>query len=145
MRNRARLITFAAAALIAVCAAGCSDDESLRRDYIREARAIERDLIDGAMQNSSEATLAPDGPAKQLAALDDIIARFTALEPPSDWRDEHKRVVESLTKLRVSIKQLDTAMKAEDLAGVKAMLRLSQEAGAELDDALSDMRRDSQR
>lgn len=136
-----RHFTFLAVVIsLALLAGACSDDATRERDYVREASAIETELVSDV---SSRVADQPRDPEVTLRMLEDYRSRFAALEPPSQWEDEHEQVLASLTDLQVALTSLRDSMAEKNAVGVRTALVLANDASDELTEALNVMREES--
>ena len=139
MSNRAVVMIVLSCLLLAT---GCSDDATRERAYVAEASAIEKELIQGV---TSRVDGKAQDPAAGIQQLETYRARFAKLDPPSDWEDEHKQVLQGFTELQVALSSLKTALAAKDSSAVRVALISANDASDEIAAALDAMRRDSQR
>lgn len=119
---RSMCVTIVAAALLGV--AGCGDGSLSKSEYIAQNNAIQKSAM---ASMGSISTLDPSKPAAaatQVLAvkkdLDAAIVKLEALKPPSDWTDEHADMVKAVKSTSAALGALATAVRTEDVAGMKA-------------------------
>ena len=126
--------------IVALVGSSCTDDAKREREYERGASKIIREFGEAQAQNVGKPARDPDA---DIAVVDDLIKEYRSLDPPSQWKDEHKVVVAALGKARSGMIALRVAVERKDPAAVqKAHARIT--VAAELADAaVAKMRRES--
>jgi hypothetical protein len=126
MRALTAVAVLVAALSFVACGGG---DKGLSKDeYKNKAQAISDKLkadLSSAQQNlkSGQDDQALTGLNQFKTSLDDAGNKLDGLEPPSDFKDVHNKLVDSLKQTEDSTQQVIDAAKAKDKAKVQTALQ----------------------
>ena len=94
----------------ALLAGGCASAASTRdepvlskREYIDRGNDLQTDAAEVFRSLDGSTAASPKAAGAQLAAFDELIDGYEELRPPSEWKDEHAALLESLRTMRQSM------------------------------------------
>jgi hypothetical protein len=131
-----RLLAFAV--VLALAAAGCGggDGGTSKEDYAKSladaSQTLQKTFADILAQTGSGSSTAQTGARldKGADALDDAADRFAAIDPPSDAKSAHDKLVSGLHDLADVFRKGAAAAKKGDTKGLTSTLQgLAQSAG----------------
>jgi len=124
----------------ALLLAGCGDTAD-KNEYVKKNNAIQNE----AAQAASGLAVSGDAEesAKQLDTASDALAKavkdMKALDAPSDWKDEHKRLVKSLEQQQTALDKGIAALKDGDTATATTEIAKLATYSADSQKAINDM------
>ena len=94
----------ALACVLGVAGCGGSADGALsKREYIDRGNDLQTDAAEVFRSLDGSTAASPKAAGAQLAAFDELIDGYEELRPPSEWKDEHAALLESLRTMRQSM------------------------------------------
>ena len=127
---------------VAIAAAGCGAAEQdagsstlSKRQYIQRADELQGAAADVFTTLDGRLPATPTEAAPRIAALDDLVAGYERLEPPSDWRDEHEEILASLAQMRQALQVVSRAS-ARNRRAIEYQVGRYQDAQARYDEAI---------
>lgn len=138
-----RWAALALVALLALLPAACGGEESgprplSKREYIERSNDLQQEAAGVFSSLDGRVATTPAEAARYLKALDRLITGLEGLQPPSDWKDEHATMLESVRTMRQSMAIVSRAS-PRNAKAIGVQLERSSQAQRDFEAAVRDI------